>query len=614
MATLIGSIWKLMAGERLRYGIAIGAMIVTSFFLYLAPLVPQVVLDGVLLTDAETEPSPIVGRAVELMGGTAFVAGHLWYPALILFGLTCLAGFFTYLRARWSAAASERIARNVRDRLYGHLQHLSCSYFDAAQTGDLVQRCTSDVETMRVFLSTQVVEIARAVIMLLMPIPLMLAIDARMTIVALLLIAPIVAFSLVYFRKVRHKFRQTDEAEGRLTTTVQENLTGIRVVRAFARQEFECEKFETGNRAHRDLDYQLFCIAARFWSISDFLCLSQLGLVVGFGAYWMATGTLTIGAFFYFLTAVTLFLWPVRMMGRILTDLGKATVAIERLNEILDESEESDLGGPAAPSPPGHIVFENVSFSHDQDAPVLHDVSFEIEAGRTLALVGPSGCGKSSIVNLLLRLYDYDAGSIRLDGRELRELGRKHVRSRIAVVMQEPFLYSKSLRANITMGRHTAGEEEMIEAARLAAIHESIIAFDDAYDTSVGERGVTLSGGQRQRVALSRALLQKPAILILDDALSSVDADTEQLIIDALRQRQNQHTTIVIAHRLSTLMHADEIVVLDGGRVAQKGSHSELLAQEGMYKRLWKLQTETEGTDGELATATEAPARNDDVA
>ncbi len=614
MAGLIGSIWKLMAGERLRYGIAIGAMVVTSCFLYLAPLVPQVVLDGVLLTKADTEPAPLVGRAVELMGGAAFIAGHLWYPAMILLGLTCLAGFFTYLRARWSAAASERIARNVRDRLYGHLQHLSCSYFDAAQTGDLVQRCTSDVETLRVFLSTQVVEIGRAVIMLLMPIPLMLAIDARMTIVATLLIAPIVAFSLVYFRKVRHVFRQADEAEGRLTTTVQENLTGIRVVRAFARQEFECEKFDTDNRAHRDLDYDLFCIAARFWSFSDLLCLSQLGLVVGFGAYWMATGTMTIGVFYYFLTAVTLFLWPVRMMGRILTDLGKATIALERLNEILDEAEESDLGGPAAPSSPGHIVFENVSFSHADDAPVLHEVSFEIEAGRTLALVGPSGCGKSSIVNLLLRLYDYDAGSIRLDGRELRQLGRKHVRSRIAVVMQEPFLYSKSLRANITMGRHTAGEEEMIEATRLAAVHESIIAFDKAYDTSVGERGVTLSGGQRQRVALSRALLQEPAILILDDALSAVDADTEQLIIDALRQRQNQHTTIVIAHRLSTLMHADEIVVLDSGRVAQKGSHSELLTPEGMYKRLWKLQTEMEGSDGELATATEAPGRDDDVA
>ena len=614
MAALIGSIWKLMAGERLRYGLAIGAMIITSCFLYLAPLVPQVVLDGVLLTDAETEPAPIVGRVVELMGGAAFITGHLWYPAMILLGLTCLAGFFTYLRARWSAGASERIARNVRDRLYGHLQHLSCSYFDAAQTGDLVQRCTSDVETLRVFLSTQVVEIARAVIMLLLPIPLMLVIDARMTIVALVLIGPIVGFSIVYFRKVRHRFRQADEAEGRLTTTVQENLTGIRVVRAFARQEFECEKFEKGNRAHRDLDYNLFCIAARFWSFSDLLCLSQLGLVVGFGAYWMATGTLSIGGFYYFLTAVTLFLWPVRMMGRILTDLGKATIALERLNEILDEAEESDLGGPAAPSPPGHIVFENVSFSHADDVPVLHEVSFEIEAGRTLALVGPSGCGKSSIVNLLLRLYDYDAGSIRLDGRELRELGRKHVRSRIAVVMQEPFLYSKSLRANITMGRHTAGEDEMIEAARLAAVHESIIAFDKAYDTSVGERGVTLSGGQRQRVALSRALLQKPAILILDDALSAVDADTEQLIIEALRQRQNQHTTIVIAHRLSTLMHADEIVVLDGGRVAQKGNHNELLAQEGMYKRLWKLQTEMEGRPDEVATATTAPERDDDVA
>ena len=606
----IGSIWKLMAGERLRYGSAIGAMVVASSFLYLSPFVAQVVFDGVLVVGPDQEPSPLVTGAVELLGGAEYIAANLWWPALLLIGLTGLAGLFTYLRARCSARASERIARNVRDRLYGHLQHLSCSYFDAAQTGDLVQRCTSDVETLRVFLSTQVVEIGRAVIMLLMPIPLLLVIDARMTVVALLLIGPIVLFSLLYFRKVRHLFRQVDEAEGHMTTTVQENLTGIRVVRAFARQDYERQKFEQRNCVHRDLDFGLYCIAARFWSVSDFLCLSQLGLVVGFGGYWLATGSLQVGAYFYFLSAVSLFLWPVRMMGRILTDLGKAIVALERLHEILDEAPESNLGEPAAEdaSAPaergqqlGQIVFDNVSFSHAEDAPVLHGVSFSIEAGQTLALVGPSGCGKSSIVNLLLRLYDYDAGSVRLDGQELRELGRKYVRSQMAVVMQEPFLYSKSLRANITMGRTSAGEEEMIEAARMAAVHESILDFDEAYDTRVGERGVTLSGGQRQRVALSRALLQEPSILILDDALSAVDADTEQLILEALRQRQHRHTTIVIAHRLSTLMHADRIVVLEAGRVTQMGTHDELRAQEGLYQRLWKLQTQFEVTQDALA-------------
>ncbi len=595
MPAWIRSIWKLMAGERTRYVSAIGALVVASCFLYLAPLVIHIVLDAVLAVDPEAKPSTLVGRATVALGGAEFIADHLWYPALILIGVTGVAGLFTYLRSRWSAQASERIARNVRDRLYGHLQHLSCSYFDAAQTGDLVQRCTSDVETLRVFLSTQVVEIGRAVAMLLIPIPLMLAIDVRMTIVAVLLIGPIVLFSLIYFRKVRHAFRHVDEAEGRMTTTVQENLTGIRVVRAFARQDFEREKFEQGNRAHRDLDYNLYCLAARFWAYSDLICFTQMGLVLGFGAYWLAIGTLQVGAFFFFLAAANLFIWPIRMMGRILMDLGKAIIALERLHEILDEAPETDLDEPAASGherTPGEIIFDKVSFSHAGDAPVLHEVSFSIEAGRTLALIGPSGCGKSSIVNLLLRLYDYDAGSIRLDGRELRTLGRKYVRSQMAVVMQEPFLYSKSLRANITMGRSSAGEEEMIEAARLAAVHESIVGFDEAYDTRVGERGVTLSGGQRQRVALSRALLQEPAILILDDALSAVDSETEQLIIEALRRRQRQHTTIVIAHRLSTLMHADRIIVLDAGRIAQMGTHDELLTQEGLYRRLWRLQTD----------------------
>lgn len=610
MPAWIGSIWKLMAGQRLRYGMAIAAMAVASCFLYLAPLVVQVVIDGVLVPDEK--PSAMVRGAVGLLGGAAWLAGNLWWPGLLLIGLTALAGVFTYLRGRWSARASERIARSVRDRLYGHLQHLSCSYFDAAQTGDLVQRCTSDVETLRVFLSTHVVEIGRAVIMLLIPIPVMLAIDVRMTMVSVTLLGPIVLFSLLYLRTVRRVFKQVDEAEGRLTTTVQENLTGIRVVRAFARQDFEREKFEQRNRAHRDLDYRLYRLAARFWSFSDLLCLTQLALVVGFGAYWLATRSLEVGVFFYFIAAVNLFLWPVRMMGRILTDLGKAVVALERLHEILDEAPESNLGTAAPATSAGRIDFENVSFSHAEDAPVLDRVSFSIDAGGTLAVVGPSGSGKSTIVNLLLRLYDYDAGSIRLDGRELRDLPRRHVRSQVAVVMQEPFLYSRTLRDNITMGRSSAHDEEMIEAAQLAAVHESIAGFDQAYDTRVGERGVTLSGGQRQRVALSRALLQEPAILVLDDALSAVDADTEQLIIAALRRRQHRHTTIVIAHRLSTLMHADWIIVLEHGRIAQSGAHGALLEEKGLYRRLWKLQTQLEESD-ELLTAG-VPTEDDHVA
>ncbi|MBL1217165.1 MAG: ABC transporter ATP-binding protein [Planctomycetes bacterium] len=607
-------IWKLLEGQRLRYAGATAALIVASCFLYLAPLVPQITIDGVIARDPE-RASPFVKRMVELLGGQSFVADNLWLPCVLILGITGIAGLFTYFRGRLSAKACETIIRDVRDRVYDQLQHLSCSYFDKTETGDLIQRCTSDVDTMRNFLSMQIVEIGRAMVMLLVPIPLMLAIDVPMTIVSVLLIPIVSGFSFVFFIKVKHAFKESDEAEGAMTTVVQENLTGIRVVRAFARQEYECEKFEQKADAHRRLDYRLYYILAWFWSSSDLLCFTQRGLVVGAGAYWLATGRLQVGEYFYFITAVNMFIWPVRMMGRILTDLGKALVAFDRLNEILDAPRETMPTPDETPEViQGEIEFANVTFSHvTSKEPVLHDISFRVEQGKTLALVGQSGSGKSTIVNLLLRFYDYQHGSIRLDGRELKHIDRQFIRSQSSVVMQEPFLYSKTLRENLVIGRPAAGEDEMMEATAVAAVHESIIDFDDGYDTMVGERGVMLSGGQRQRVALARALLADPAVLILDDALSAVDAETEDMILTALRTRRGRHTTIVIAHRLSTLLHADEILVLHHGRVVQRGTHGQLLGQKGLYRRLWHIQTSSSAASDDAivpGTTTSQAAEN----
>jgi ATP-binding cassette subfamily B protein len=369
------------------------------------------------------------------------------------------------------------------------------------------------------------------------------------------------------------------------------------VVRAFARQDFEQQKFAERNATHRDLDYRLYELLAWFWSISDFLCMGQRALVVAAGGYWLILGELQVGTFYFFLAAVGMFIWPIRMMGRILTELGKAMVAIGRIGEILANERERDPSELQVATRPmaGEILFDRVSFAHDgQDSRVLEDVSLRVRPGETLALLGPSGSGKSTIVNLLLRLYDPDAGRIEIDGTDIRSLARKTVRSRVAVVMQEPFLYSKTVRENIRLGRSSARDEEIAEAASTACVHDSILEFDQGYDTLVGERGVTLSGGQRQRVALARALLDQPSIMILDDAMSAVDTGTETLILDALRERKGRHTTLVIAHRLSTLMHADRVLVLDHGRVIQEGTHESLLAEEGLYRRLWSIQSELE--------------------
>ena len=617
-------IWQLTRGEHRRYGGAIFALVLGSCCMYLVPLIPQVIIDGVIAPPAAGRGA-FVERMVALAGGANFLRAHLWLAALAMVTLTALAGGFTYLRGRFAATAAEGIVRRVRDRLYDHLQHLPVAFHDRAETGDLVQRSTSDVETLRQFLASQVVEIGRAALMLLVPLPLMLALDWRLTLVSVAFIPIVLGFSFRFFRRVQSAFKTVDEAEAQMTSTLQENLTGIRVVRAFARQDFEAAKFAERNVTHRQREYRLYQLLATYWSSSDFLCLSQKAVLLAAGAWGLAAGTVQVGTFFFFLTAVNMFIWPIRMLGRILTELGKATVAIGRIEEILAEPAERDPApatasaaatGAALPwRARGEITFENVTFRHDAGerrepasdaAPVPHvldRMSFHVSPGETVALLGPSGAGKSTIAHLLLRFYDPLAGAIQLDGRDLAEIPRGEVRSEIAVVMQEPFLFSKTVRENIRMGRSSAADEEIAEAATTACVHDAIVAFEAGYDTVIGERGVTLSGGQRQRVAIARALLREPAILILDDALSAVDTATETLILDGLRARRGRHTTLVIAHRLSTLMVADRILVLEHGRIVQEGAHADLVQVEGLYRRLWAIQaaleTDLKSQDGE---------------
>lgn len=594
MLAKLRTIWRLMGGQRARYGGAIAALVAASCFMYLVPLVPQIVIDGVLTQDP-SKTSGLVRRAVALAGGPETIAENLWVAAAIVLVLTGVAGTFTYLRGRLAAEASQRIARDVRDRLYDQLQHLPVAFHDTQRTGDLVQRCTSDVETLRLFLANQVVEIGRAILMMAVPIPLMLALDVRLTLVSVAVVPPIILFSALFFRRVQRQFTLVDEAEGTMTATLQENLTGIRVVRAFARQEFEKEKFSSAIGTFRGLSFRMYELMAWYWSLSDLLCMGQKALLVGVGGYWLATGQLAVGTFYFFIAAVNMFIWPMRMLGRILTDLGKAMVAIGRIQEILEAPRETKprAGDDVSRPTRGEIVFENVSFAYGETA-VLRELSLRAAPGETLAILGPSGAGKSTIVNLLLRFHDPDAGRILVDGVDLSELGRKDARGAVSVVMQEPFLYSKSVKENIRFGRSAAVEEEIHEAASTACVHESITAFDEGYDTLVGERGVTLSGGQRQRVAIARALLTNPALLVLDDALSAVDTETEQMIIRAVRRRHGHQTTILIAHRLSTVRHADKVIVLEAGALVQEGDHDTLVREEGLYRRLWTIQNAIE--------------------
>ena len=588
------ALWKLTAGQRGRFALSAITLGIGTLLMYGPPQIVRFAIDGVL--DKTKSPPASVVRVLESIGATNHPTRALLMAAGVVIVVTLVGGAFMIWKGILAALAAESIARSLRLCLYDHLQHLPVAYHDKQKTGDQVQRCTSDVDTVRMLFSSQAVEIARAIALLLIGLPLMFWMDVKLALVAVAVLPVIVAFAIVFFGRVQGSFKAMDDAEGAMTATLQENLTGIRVVRAFARQEFEADRFGEKNRKHRELNDRLFRIMAVYWSMSDFMSFAQMGLVLGVGAWRVANGSISVGTLVAFMSYMGQYLWPVRQMGRTLTELGKATVSMGRIQEILDAPRETDVTEAPRALPErinGDVRIENVGLSFGETR-VLDDISLDVPAGQTLALVGPSGSGKSTLMQLLLRFHDYTAGRITLDGMEIRELPRKYVRGQFGVVMQEPFLYSKTLRENIRLGRHTADENEIVESAAIACIHDAIEGFDLKYDTLVGERGVTLSGGQRQRVAIARAILKDAPVLILDDALSAVDTHTEKLILDALEQRRGKHTTIVIAHRLSTLMHADQIAVLEAGRIVQRGTHAQLVAEEGLYRRLWQIQTELE--------------------
>lgn len=512
-------------------------------------------------------------------------------------GLALLQGGLTFISGRLAAQTAEGITQQVRDFLYDHLQRLTFSYHDRMQTGELLQRATSDVDTVRRLFAEQLIGSGRIILLFVVNFAALLSLNVTLALYSVVVIPVVIIISIYFFVKVGDVFEAFQEQEAILSNRLQENVTGVRVVKAFARQAYEIKRFDADNWEKFVRGRRLTGMHATYWPGTDIICGLQTLAGLYIGAVMAIDGVITVGVYLAYVGLVGQIIWPIRNLGRLIADSSTGIVAFGRLQQIIRQEREPWTQGTHRLEEQlrGHVRFEHVDFAYDADTPVLYDIDFEVLPGQTVALLGATGSGKTSLVNLLPRFYDYTAGRITIDGMELKEIQRRSLRQQIGIVMQEPFLFSASIRDNIAYGVNRAVTQEEVEAAaRAADVHDVIMSFPNGYDTLVGERGVTLSGGQKQRVTLARTLLKDPAILILDDATSSVDTETEAAIREALGGLTQARTTFVIAHRIQSVMTADLILVMENGRIVQRGTHETLMAQPGVYRQTYDLQARIE--------------------
>lgn len=587
MLSLIGQNWT-------HFLWALIATIMMVIIGFLTPLLLSEIVDSILGSEPFTMPDFLMNPINDL-GGRDFLRQNLWIPALALILMNVVNGVFTFIKGRSSAIASENIARKLRNDLYRHLQHLPFAYHVKAQAGELIQRCTSDVDTIRRFLAVQVMEVVNTVLMVVIAMSILLPRSVPITLYSLILVPPLFCFATWFFKMVHKSFEVADEADGVLNAVLQENLSGVRVVRAFGQQEREVEKFDRVNNDLRKKNLRLNELLAIYWGGGDAISMTQTLLTLVVCIIYACNGWITVGTLIVFTSTLGMLLFPIRQLGRTLSDAGKAMVSMKRVQAILHEEAEPDEPNALKPDLHGDIVFDHVSFAYpDDNVPVLRDVSFTIPAGKTAAVLGGTGSGKSTMMYLLQRLYTPTSGKIIIGGVDIQQIDRKYLRAHVGLILQEPFLYSKSIRENVGITAPEQEAERIEHAADIASASGFIAKADKGWETVVGERGVTLSGGQKQRIAIARTLLKDNNILIFDDSLSAVDTETDAQIRAALRHEQKDVTTLIISHRVTTLSQADLILVLENGQITQQGTHAELCSQPGLYQRINSIQNALE--------------------
>ena len=586
-------IWHFLKGALPFFILSLTFAALVSFLDMINPKIISFTVDSVIGNESPALPGP-AQYLVDMAGGISALRAHPLRVALAVAFVGILAAISRYLFRICNTTGGETFVRKMRDELFAHIMKLPYVWHSENATGDIIQRCTSDVQTIKRFISEQLVSLIRTVILITMALTFMTRINVRVMLGSAVFIPIILAYSLVFHSRIGNAFRKVDTEEGRLSSIVQENLTGVRVVRAFGREVYEQERFEKQNAYYTGFWIHLMKLMSAFWSSADILTGMQNLMVILLGSAACIRGDLTTGNLIAMVSYNLMLIWPVRMLGRVITEMSKAGISIDRIRYIMNSEPETDKEGAAAPPMDRDIVFDHVSFSYEGGSgEALHDICLTIPAGTTLGILGGTGSGKSTLMYLLERLYTLEEGKgrILIGDTDIRDIRRDYLRRSIGMVLQEPYLFSRTLSENIGIARDNPAMDQIRSAARIASIDDAIQTFTAGYDTAVGERGVTLSGGQKQRTAIAQMLIRQSPIMVFDDSLSAVDTETDMKIRHAMREKTGSSTVILIAHRITTLMNADRIIVLDQGRIREQGTHEELLAYGGLYRKIYDLQT-----------------------
>ncbi|KEQ26039.1 ABC transporter ATP-binding protein [Paenibacillus tyrfis] len=538
------------------------------------------------------------------------------YLALLVAGVMIVKATFQFLHGATSARLGNQTAFNLRAALYRKLQYLSFQYYDKARTGDLMSRLTADLQAVRDFIGFGFVQILNVIMMFAFGVIMMASINWQLTLLTMVCMPFLVYTAIRFEGKIHPAFRSIRQSMSSMTTSVQENITGVRTVKSFAREPHEIDKFSERNGNYKENNVLTAGIWAKYFPLMELFANLSVVILLGVGGWMVMNESISLGELVAFFSLIWYIIGPMWGIGFHINNFTQSKAAGERLLEVLHQYEHVKNKENALVLQPdrvqGHVRFDNVTFAYTDKQPALTDFNLDAPAGSVIGLLGGTGSGKSTVIQLLLRAYNVKEGRITLDGTDIRDITLESLRSQMAIVFQETFLFSSSIKGNIAYGVDDVTMEEVIQAAKLAKAHDFIMELPMGYDTIVGERGLGLSGGQKQRIAIARALLKNPKILILDDATSAVDMETEHEIQQGFEEVMKGRTTFIIAHRISSLKHADEILVLDEGRIVQRGTHTELMKQEGPYLETYKIQFADQPEDIDADTGTEEPAKHNE--